>query len=922
MRRSLSFAVAALAAGVLFAAPASAATIVLQPSNQDAFVQQDKPNRISSGKAQNQRLRVQSSIAAIPRIKRSLVQFDLSGIPGGAVINSAVLALHEANNAGTPRIHGLHRISTGWLQSTVKWNNQPAAVAGASSTAAVGVSRGTRVFTVTADVQAFINAPTLNHGWLVKDTNEIVVAAAETAEVTYNSRAENHIPDLPDRPKLTVDFTAPPCDTDADCADTNACTVNEHCQNGFCAVTALVCDDGNLCTDDICDPGIGCVYPLGECNDGFDCTTDSCNPTTGACTHTPVNAVCNGQCGTGSCVADPDRSDIDPTTGCFVIGAAPAGTPCGADGNPCTNDVCDANGHCGVANSAPCNDGDACTTGDQCTGGQCGSGAATVCSASDDCHDAGVCNPTNGQCSNPAKQAGAACSDGDACTQSDTCNGTGGCVGADPVVCTALDQCHDAGSCNPVDGVCSNPPKAATTACDDGSACTTVDQCDGNGTCVGDAPIVCTASDQCHVAGTCNPSTGVCSDPPKQAGASCDDGTACTATDTCDGQGTCTGADPVVCTALDQCHDAGVCDPGTGSCSNPPKQAGAACSDGNACTQTDACDGQGSCEGANAVVCTALDQCHDAGSCDPGTGTCSNPTKPANTGCDDANACTQTDRCNDSGACVGANPVVCTALDQCHLTGTCNPLTGQCSNPNAPDGTSCTDGNTCSLNDGCRSGACVSSLSAMCGDGSTQPQCGEQCDTGGVALGDCTAQCQFICGPTPQLGCRQPVAHRKGAFALADHPTKDAKDRVAWVWAKGAATLKSDFGSPTTTTGYTLCVYDQSAAAQPIMRASIPAGGQCGKKPCWKQFKKGFTYRNKLRTPDGVATLMLRAGANGKARIALAGKGVPLLMPSSLPGMTSPVTVQLISTDGTCFDAVYSAPFKKQKPKQFRDVAD
>src|SRR2546422_5636350 len=32
-----------------------------------------------------------------------------------------------------------------------------------------------------------------------------------------------------------------------------------------------------------------------------------------------------------------------------------------------------------------------------------------------------------------------------------------------------------------------------------------------------------------------------------------------------------------------------------------------------------------------------------------------------------------------SGTCVGANPVTCTASDQCHVAGTCDPVTGTCS---------------------------------------------------------------------------------------------------------------------------------------------------------------------------------------------------------------------------------------------------
>jgi len=56
------------------------------------------------------------------------------------------------------------------------------------------------------------------------------------------------------------------------------------------------------------------------------------------------------------------------------------------------------------------------------------------------------------------------------------------------------------------------------------------------------------------------------------------------------------------------------------------------------------------------------------------------------------------------GRCLG---VVCTALDPCHVAGTCDPATGACSNPPKPDGTSCTDGKSCTGPDTCQSGVCA-----------------------------------------------------------------------------------------------------------------------------------------------------------------------------------------------------------------------
>ena len=118
--------------------------------------------------------------------------------------------------------------------------------------------------------------------------------------------------------------------------------------------------------------------------------------------------------------------------------------------------------------------------------------------------------------------------------------------------------------------------------------------------------------------------------------------------------------------------------PSTGVCTNPTLANGTACNDGNACTQIDTCQA-GTCTGSSPVTCTALDQCHVAGTCSPSTGACSNPNAANGTTCNDGNACTTTDTCQ-AGTCTGT-AVTCAALDQCHVAGTCNPSNGTCSNP-------------------------------------------------------------------------------------------------------------------------------------------------------------------------------------------------------------------------------------------------
>ncbi len=480
------------------------------------------------------------------------------------------------------------------------------------------------------------------------------------------------------------------------CSDGNACTKTDSCQAGVCVGSSPVtCAAADAChTVGVCNTSTGvCSNPVAtdgtSCNDSNACTqTDKC--AAGVCTGSnPVTCTASDQChSAGTC---------DTTSGTCS--------------NPAKTD------------GTTCNDGNACTQTDKCAAGVCTGSNAVICTASDQCHSAGTCNTSTGACSNPTKTDGATCNDGNACTQTDKC-AAGVCTGSNAVTCTASDQCHSAGSCDATTGTCSNPPKTDGTACNDGNACTQTDQCSA-GTCVGANSVTCTASDQCHSAGSCDTTTGTCSNPPKTDGTACNDGNACTQTDKC-ASGVCTGSNAVLCAPLDQCHSAGSCDATTGICSNPTKTDGTSCNDGNACTQTDKC-ASGVCTGSNAVLCAPPDQCHSVGACDPSSGMCSNPPAADGTACNDGNACTQTDQCN-AGVCQGQNPVTCSAGD-CLIAGACEASNGTCSSTVAPDGTPCSIG-TCSsgqcvANGGAGAGGAGASGSAGAGAGGV--------DTGGAS---------------------------------------------------------------------------------------------------------------------------------------------------------------------------------------------
>ena len=113
------------------------------------------------------------------------------------------------------------------------------------------------------------------------------------------------------------------------------------------------------------------------------------------------------------------------------------------------------------------------------------------------------------------------------------------------------------------------------------------------------------------------------------------------------------------------------------------------------------------------VVCQASDTCHLAGVCNSQTGTCSNPIAPFGTACDDGDACTLGESCS-AGLCLPASTVTCAAADQCHAAGTCGSSTGVCSNPALPDATACDDGDACTQTDTCQAGVCVGQNPIVC----------------------------------------------------------------------------------------------------------------------------------------------------------------------------------------------------------------
>jgi hypothetical protein len=177
-----------------------------------------------------------------------------------------------------------------------------------------------------------------------------------------------------------------------------------------------------------------------------------------------------------------------------------------------------------------------------------------------------------------------------------------------------------------------------------------------------------------------------------------------------------------------------------------------------------------------------------------------------NTCTSDGNACTD-DTCDGAGTCQHANNTgPCTVNDGC-VGGTCGG--GVCTSTGQPvsAGTSCdSDASVCTRETCDGAGACQPAGIVDCAP------CGD-CDAALGCVGYTNASCSAVAGTT------------KASITLKTGAGPEDK-RATWSWA-GTSTPAA-FGNPTTTTDYTLCIYELNPnpnAPSIVHGAAIPAGG-------------------------------------------------------------------------------------------------
>ncbi len=518
-----------------------------------------------------------------------------------------------------------------------------------------------------------------------------------------------------------------------------------------CDGAQLDCDDSDesafpgaeeICGDDVdnnCDGQVdeGCQ----ACTDGEsrDCGTDEGECSSGVQTCVdgvwgecegevrPQPEICDGvdnDCD-GEVDEDPEQSLCDDGIKCNGVevcdqGQCIPGDPVdcsGLDGACYTGTCQEKDGSCArqvIEDGTSCDDGNFCTVGGTCNQGVCESEARDCSGAGDQCNE-GVCDAQAEACVPRPLSDGTACDDGIFCTVGDSCQ-AGTCEGSARDCSAAGDQCNE-GVCDEQAGACVPEPVADDTTCDDGLYCTVDDSCQ-QGQCTGGSPRECSASGGSCRTGTCDEQADSCTGDPVADGTACTNSEFCTVNDTCLA-GDCVAGDPRDCSAAgDQCND-GVCDEANRTCVPQPVADGTTCDDGQFCTADDVCN-SGTCEGSTRDCSGAGDQCND-GTCDESNDACVPQPISDGTSCDDGQFCTVSDTCT-SGTCGGSARSCDSASDQCN-DGVCDEDADSCVADPVDDGTSCDDSQFCTVNDVCTAGSCggasrdCSAAGDQCNDG-------------------------------------------------------------------------------------------------------------------------------------------------------------------------------------------------------------
>jgi hypothetical protein len=155
------------------------------------------------------------------------------------------------------------------------------------------------------------------------------------------------------------------------------------------------------------------------------------------------------------------------------------------------------------------------------------------------------------------------------------------------------------------------------------------------------------------------------------------------------------------------------------------------------------------------------------------------------------------------------------------------------------------------------------------------------------------------CPETPVADC----ANDDGStISLRDGGSDPSKITWKWSSAAGPGDASADL------TGYSICIYDGTGSL--VINAGAAAFAECRMGGCWSGKSGRYRFRDRSGEKFSVRTLSMRSGDVAKIRLKASGMGAPM---SRMREMSVPLTVQLISTNGQCWQAGYNSMLMKER---------
>ena len=171
-------------------------------ASQDASVNSLSPTTNNGG---SDKMEIKAN-GAIGEAEQSLIEFDITSIPEGAIITDATLKLYASNVTGSTNLDlYLDRNDGDWDESTVDWNTKPAQFGTdkiniPNATSSV---QGVQEYDVEDHVQHFLRYEHLNAGWNIRLIDE-TQGSAYGIEYFTSEHANDIL-----RPKLNVNYILP-----------------------------------------------------------------------------------------------------------------------------------------------------------------------------------------------------------------------------------------------------------------------------------------------------------------------------------------------------------------------------------------------------------------------------------------------------------------------------------------------------------------------------------------------------------------------------------------------------------------------------------------------------------------------------------------------------------------------------------------